>query len=105
MSDRLAEIEARWKAATPGPWKASTYFDDYVDWYWNIEGPEPRNDADVAAIAAAPDDVSYLLAEVRRLRAETSARAWRSEDAPAYGPDVEMPKLHTLVYDVVEESE
>lgn len=56
------------------------------------------------------DDIAYLLAEVRRLRAEAAAvRAWRSEDAPAYGqvrvPDVEMPKLHMVVYDVVEESE
>ena len=112
MNTWIDEIERRWEAATPGPWKVDTYFDDYIDWHWRMEGPDPRSDADVAAIAAAPADVARLLAEVRRLRAEVSARTWRSEDAPAYGqvrvPDVEMPqrpRLHTLVYDVGEESE
>ncbi len=71
MPDRLAEIEALF---------AERYeFDESVG-VWLVR------DKGLSA-----DDVAYLLAEVRRLRAETSARAWRSEDAPAYGPDVEMP--------------
>jgi len=57
------------------------------------------------------ETILRLCSEVRRQRDDLRA-AWRSEDAPAYGqvrvPDVEMPqrpRLHTLVYDVGEESE
>ena len=43
--------------------------------------PEPRSDADVAAITAAPADVAYLLAEVRRLRAEVEQAHEATETA------------------------
>lgn len=80
---RLAEIRARWAEATPGPWVR-----ERADWQ-NIvcravpaRGPGRHiagvggssalghnGNADAAAIAAAPEDVAWLLAEVERLRA------------------------------------
>lgn len=82
--DRLSEIEARWQRATPGPWMVNPRsigpVDDPV-----IQGPDGtyvaqtsydtqswscKHDvaADTVAIAAAPDDIAWLIAEVRRLR-------------------------------------
>lgn len=98
--DRLSEIEALWAKATPGPW---------VQWLGHtkvFKGPatvntrrefkpaggficDTENDiaevqtqelADAAAIAAAPQDVKWLCAEVWRLRAELDSaldRAYR----------------------------
>jgi hypothetical protein len=59
--NQLAEIEARWAAATPGPWNQYNYPDSFevVD----------ATDADKAAAYAAPADIAALLAEVKRLRA------------------------------------
>jgi hypothetical protein len=79
MNDRLAGIEERWALATPGPWDAP--FESYV-----LSRSEPtkvcqlddpwitnRNRwADSRAIAAAPTDVAWLVAEVKRLRGALS---------------------------------
>jgi hypothetical protein len=75
MSDRLAEIEARWKAATPGPWKVEVRGNTVKshaivagDGWTNVCcGIRPAT-GNATAIAYAQDDVAYLLAEVRRLR-------------------------------------
>ena len=68
----LEEIEARWKAATPGPWRGSTdpipRIDDAqnnpVYWCDNYESYPICSD-DLRAIAAAPTDIAYLLDRVR----------------------------------------
>lgn len=72
---RLAEIEARVKAATEGPWEYGKRPDGSV---WLSTGNPERGqhyqgdwegfDADAAFIAHARTDVPYLLAEVKRLR-------------------------------------
>lgn len=54
MTDWLADIEARWAAATPGAW--DSLWDDL---------PDLDN---VDTIVAAPTDVARLVAEVRALR-------------------------------------
>ena len=93
---QLAEIEARWAKATPGPW-----FSEYGEQQANPEEPPSWNgemyitgkqgtaqydqssyiatvgyngsgESDAAAIANAPTDISALLAEVRRLNAENA---------------------------------
>lgn len=88
MADRLTEIEARWAKTTPGPWKvcADDWEDDHCAVYTSgyrhpkcaaITHPDRKfviadsetGRANATAIAAAPDDIAYLAAEVRRLRA------------------------------------
>lgn len=65
---KLDEIEGRWSKATPGPWEIER---DGVNRKVHSIGPiagydydstnfDPR-DPDVAAIAAAPEDIAYLL--------------------------------------------
>lgn len=76
----LEEIEARWKAATPGPWRGSTdpipRIDDArnnpVYWCDSYES-YPICADDLHAIAAAPTDIAYLLDRVRKLE---RAHAW-----------------------------
>jgi hypothetical protein len=75
MTDRIAEIEVRVKAATEGPWEYGKRPDGSV---WLSTGNPERGqhyqgdwegfDADAAFIAHARTDVPYLLAEVKRLR-------------------------------------
>jgi hypothetical protein len=87
MSERIFEIEARLNAATPGPWTADTGTrGDCVVWgpngrflmnmqaepHW-IEYPGEKRSVsfdvdkrDAEFIAAARDDVAYLLAELRK---------------------------------------
>src|ERR1043165_4909960 len=96
--ERLAEIDARLDAATPGPWETDTHcywirtpvpIDvDESDW-----GPEGHTAyrlatdaddhawryADVAFIAHAPQDIADLRAEVDRLTTERDE--WRQADA------------------------
>lgn len=68
--ERLDEISARWRMATPGPW---TFHNDSPPCY-DIESTsgvgvarvEKRSDA--VTISCAPDDIASLLAEVRILR-------------------------------------
>lgn len=94
MSDdnRLAEIEARLNSATPGPWVADTGVrGDCVVWgpngrflmnmqsepHWLQYPGETRlvsfdvDRRDAEFIAAAREDVSYLLAELRKGNEDT----------------------------------
>lgn len=92
MTERLAQIRQRCEAATPGPWGYDGQHDeitadspDAKD-YWLIvsqcrtaPNTAPRDgfghqySPDFAFIAAARDDVPYLLAEIERLTAERDA--------------------------------
>lgn len=80
MTDRLSEIEARLKAATPGPWKRYE-----AEWYQQvISNPDPRPEmykhSDIAErvgarvnaefIAHAPEDMAYLLDRIKQLEEE-----------------------------------
>lgn len=84
MSDRLETIRERWAKATPGPWKAKCYRDWQPVVTANTEHEDDRplvvaptdgngrgtqDEQNVEAIAAAPEDIAYLIAEVERLRA------------------------------------
>jgi hypothetical protein len=89
---KVDEIRARWAAATPGPWTHCVWYGT-DDGGWAAIGPhheeddgisdEPGCDAeqcaerDAEAIAAAPSDVAFLLAELGALR----ERAERGEQA------------------------
>ena len=85
----LEAIRARWAAATPGPWTACPYgiyvfgpgmemvADNHFDQEHIARGrgvggrlPTAEN---LTAIAAAPDDIAALLAEVERLRNREAA--------------------------------
>lgn len=88
MTDRLQEIEERWEGATPGPWKIRGPEDSYLYDFVHILGPNEENilveptshsvsgswstgdatDATYQAVAAAPEDIAWLVAEVKRLR-------------------------------------
>jgi hypothetical protein len=77
MTDaELAQIEARWAAATPGEWERHEYTGDV---WWISEAIEGEDNLiawtgtlseheDAEAIAHAPTDIQQLVAEVRRLR-------------------------------------
>lgn len=65
----LEEIEARWKAATPGPWA----YDSDDSAIWNKAGNclviySTEHEPDGRAIAAAPTDIACLLDRVRKER-------------------------------------
>jgi hypothetical protein len=76
----LDAIEARAKAATPGPWEGSTQtgvagggflaqvFEGYGMTLAIATMERPNGTANAAFIAAARTDVPALIAEVRRLR-------------------------------------
>lgn len=74
----LEAIEARLRAATPGPWAAVWLSEALkvahrhaMPWFAD-DAPEsyrPSKEADAALISHAPTDIASLLAEVRRLRA------------------------------------
>lgn len=67
LSERLAKIESRRNAATPGPWKLE---------FQRLIGPEIYRDCgdriqiahskDAQFIASAPQDIEFLLAALRR---------------------------------------
>ncbi len=86
----LAAIAARWAATTPGPWRSDpsgvwTIHEDGLggtimrawqdgdpaDGIGRVGDPYPRGinnpTENMRAIAAAPEDIAWLLAEVRRL--------------------------------------
>jgi len=86
--EKLAELEAMAKAATPGPWSfreraAEDYMVGSIDYEWIAH--VWHHEGDAAFIAATdPDTVLSLIAEVRRLRADLAAaqtEAARSWDA------------------------
>ena len=68
---REDEIRERWAKATSGPWERVEFLSHVgVD---SVSNPQQviasvRHEDDIAAIAAAPSDIAYLLAEVERLR-------------------------------------
>lgn len=70
--ERLAEIEARANAATPGPWRYTLYFvmSPSQGLIADIGPGSASVNSDAAFIAHARTDVPALLAEVRRLREE-----------------------------------
>lgn len=69
MNDRIAEIDARWQNATPGPWRAAEQthglwvgIQDNFSALGSMVGP---SDAD--AVAHAREDVPYLLDALRHM--------------------------------------
>jgi hypothetical protein len=84
----LDAIQARCNAASPGPWESFIegrdhwsgddfirVGDDGADMYVSRDGPgtiRPASAQDLDFIASARQDVPRLLAEVRRLRSQTS---------------------------------
>jgi len=82
--ERLAEIEARAAAASPGPWVAypeDTSCPGYdvmpgiiSDRWTGLNHTTAPRDADLAFIAAARTDIPDLLVEIERLRAELASR-------------------------------
>jgi len=78
--DPLLAIEARLKAATPGPWekeiagiKGDRFMAATGPWY-SINARRDRIDEDADFIAHAPTDIATLLALVRRLREQVKAQ-------------------------------
>lgn len=98
----LEEIEARWKAATPGPWKASTdpipRIDDAqnnpVYWCDSYESYPICSD-DLRAIAAAPTDIAYLLDRVRECENEL-VECGRRESVERALAHVRSARVHEL---------
>lgn len=97
-AERLAEIEARANAATPGPWwpehrgvmaEGVEIVDDCAVAGWDAY---PENQA---FIAAARTDVPALVAEVRRLTAALAAHA-RHTDAAVDGVRAMLPAALTI---------
>ena len=84
LSDqRLSEIRARLKAATPGPWVRASGIRREIRGsggrgmhiFGVIDGQrEVGADADADFIAASRTDIADLLAEVERLQAKEGAR-------------------------------
>jgi hypothetical protein len=77
----LQAIEAREKAAKPGPWARHPNPRFYVQWNEKHgEATDEEHEANAQFCAAAREDVPRLLAEVRALRAELEEyRAWPCE--------------------------
>jgi len=88
--DRLTEIEKRWAKTTPGPWAVNDRFNNagdlYVgkkdagyDWFAIVmfahDGWVKEVKENAIAIAAGPDDIAWLIAEIRRLQLDL--REWR----------------------------
>lgn len=99
--ERLGEIRARLARATPGPWRWAPYDGGSIHFLTNqpaerddpYRAPLPRihsdgsawgeysadidvDGPDAALIAAAPQDIADLLAEVERLRADVARLEW-----------------------------
>jgi hypothetical protein len=99
MIDRIDQIRARWKAATPGPWSICPeriyIFGPRMEMIADDNGPDGAfrlrgvggrlpMDANIEAIAAAPEDVAWLLRVAEAARAvighfERSGIEWRGE--------------------------
>lgn len=73
-ADRLDEIREIWAKATPGPWARTICKvherngDMIASCCVQEDGIVPQTKLNAAAIAAAPDQISWLIAEVERLR-------------------------------------
>jgi len=70
--EALAAIEARLKAATPGPWEwdGEILSSPDNDVYNHILSLFPKAEKNYRFIANAPTDLALLIAEVKRLEAE-----------------------------------
>ena len=91
VTDRLDKIRARAEAATPGPWVAHGNTVEQVKTgghqvvgtkltgpkYMTYERLTTKNE-DATFIAHSREDISYLLAEVERLRAALEGDATRA---------------------------
>lgn len=73
MSDRIAAIQARLDAATPGPWviRFATHEDTAQRF---VAGNNPAN---AALIANAPEDLAYLLDAHAKLRSAITTEIHR----------------------------
>lgn len=94
MSDRLGEIAARLKAATPGPWRRMLRSPDDttgglvvlatdgngVGAAWSDNRPECMGNA--ALIAHAPEDIAYLVGRVTELEMTNEVLEGRANDYP-----------------------
>lgn len=99
---RLADIESRAKAATPGPWSA--YYPDQCcrDGYCIAEiGVHGLSQADAKFIAAASIDIPALIAEVHRLRKFVVAELVAGPDPVGY--EVLAPN-HVASFDSADEA-
>lgn len=77
MADRLAEIQARHQAASRGPW-SSPKPGILLDADGNtlaVFGGCAQDEANVEFLIGAPEAVSWLLAENRRLQGEVAELA------------------------------
>lgn len=99
-AERLAEIEARANAATPGPWwpehrgvmaEGVEIVDDCAVAGWDAY---PENQA---FIAAARTDVPALVAEVRRLTAALAAHARHTDAARREGAEAMRERAAKVV--------
>ena len=79
--ERLAEIEARANAATPGPWQIGVSIDrTYGSWpvfrLLDMVGPTAAEEkADAVFIENARSDIPWLIARVRELEAQAALDA------------------------------
>ena len=98
--ERLREIEARLKAATPGPWmdRQDMVQAGHIKGCGGRDGCAPAcllmvavlypvgllvdNHADATFIAHCPDDTAALLAEVRRLQSILAGEQARADSGP-----------------------
>lgn len=126
MTDFLDEIEARWAAATRGPWVhvRVALSGGATTWVVYDKPDNPRLDiaevyyeADATAIARAPEDIARLGEEVKALRAQAArdARAveaaaayiaWRRAAAHVLGPALERMAMKEVAaaYDVLRDA-
>ena len=77
MSEQTKAIRARLEAATPGPWRMSDEESIVGPGWEEIVGGKDFffwSDGDQRLIAAAPDDLRYLLAEVAAAEARGAER-------------------------------
>ena len=85
LEQRLSDIEARLKAATPGPWRCNKDF--YAGEHAYIDTPAKAHVAHVQysvggryaeaeLIAAAPADLSFLLAALKVAREKFEEIRW-----------------------------
>lgn len=101
-STRIDEIRARLAAATPGPWNwvgrhlesdaLTILVDDTLSDFAEAVRP-----GDAALIAAAPDDIAHLLAEVERLQADSKVQRVVEERATTLALQGQVDRLRAAL--------
>ena len=96
-TDKLREIKERWAKASPKPWTAKKWASEahpdewVVEWgddlWLHCEDSRCLRQPDAEAIAAAPEDIAWLISEVERLRGYK-----------AFNPD--RPTVHDLMVEL-----